>query len=644
MRPPLQPAGMALRLIACLLLGATSCLAAATVTQKVDPPQVNAGENTVVTITVQNGTVTDMQLPQADGLTLVGTKSTSDLTFSNGAISRGMSFIFVLATSEAGDFTIPAFDVPTQEGETLHVKAMKIHVLGNGSTSTTAVTAPVAPMPDAAPAPAVNPNGPVVMPPANAAPPTPPAVPSDADSTNSVVPRDPGGGPAKVFMIITPQTTNAYVGQSVPMEIDFYIRADVNWQQNSLPTIKGSDFLMNSFKTRGRGSMGVLENEQYIRESWLTSIASPKSGDFPLSMERDSYWIKSFSNSSVAGFFGNMYGRQPDLAHQMITSNLLTMHIQPLPVEGRPEHFTGAIGQFRVAGEAQPDTVDLGEPVSLRFTISGTGNFDYVRCPALADDPEWKTYVPRSGTNYMEESHTQAVKTFEQSVIPRKNGNVPLPAASFSYFDPTTKQYVTVPIPLPDIVVTGTPPPISEAPTDGGEEAVSVPVTANAPSFQPNRLEFGSLQTSLEPAYRHPWFWAVESAMFALPMAAAFWLLLIRPRFAIDDGLAQRDLRQRSVRAEEDAMAEAVRRKDALAFFIAARHAIQLQLSAHWSERPEAITFTEIRRRDPLQAERLAPFFAQADEVIYSGRANSGLDLAQWEQRVRTELLQPQPA
>ena len=49
-------------------------------------------------------------------------------------------------------------------------------------------------------------------------------------------------------------------------------------------------------------------------------------------------------------------------------------------------------------------------------------------------------------------------------------------------------------------------------------------------------------------------------------------------------------------------------------------------------------------RRDPHLAETLEPLFTQADEVIYSGQASRGSDLAEWEHRVRTELLQPQPA
>jgi hypothetical protein len=90
-------------------------------------------------------------------------------------------------------------------------------------------------------------------------------------------------------------------------------------------------------------------------------------------------------------------------------------------------------------------------------------------------------------------------------------------------------------------------------------------------------------------------------------------------------------------------MTEAARAGDAVAFFTAARHSIQLQLAAQWNVNPESLTLGEIRDRDPHLAETLQPLFTQADEVIYSGRTDSHLDLAEWERAVR-ELLQPQPA
>jgi hypothetical protein len=633
--------GTALLLAACLALTTMSCRAAASLTQQIDPPEVSVGDEVVVTFTVQNGSVSKLDLPTVEGLqVLPGSSTSTNISFTNGTLSSSVSESFRLSPSRAGDFTIPAFDIALQDGSSLHTKPMSLHVLESGTAPAAPATATPSPAANATANPPVNANGPVIMPPTYATPGPPAQNPSDQ---NSNVPRDKDGTPAKVFLVITPQTTDAYVGQSIPMKIDFYIRMDVSAAQNSLPTIKGSDFLMNNFTTRGRVNISMLEGEQYGCETWMTAISAPKSGDFPLSMQRDSYWVKSITNTNNFDPFSGFFNRQANLAHENISSNQLTVHVHPLPEEGRPAHFTGAIGQFKVTGDAQPNSVAVGEPVTLRFSVSGEGNFDYVRAPALPHDPAWKTYNPKSGTNYVDESHTRAVKNFEQSAIPQKNGNLQLPAADFSYFDPNTKQYVTVPIALPEITVTGSSAVAASTPAGDATDSTAVTAVPKADGFLPNRLKLGSTQRNLTPVYHRPWFWAVQGGLLVLSLAGTS-VFFFRYRSVPDNGHAALALRRRSQQQEEDVMSDAVRRGDAVAFFSAARHAVQLQLGAQWGLKPEALTLDQIRLRDPALAETLESLFAQADEVIYSGRVSANLDLAEWEHRVRTELLQPQPA
>ena len=642
MKPLVHYFRHALWIGAALGCSATSSFAAATLMQQVDPNQVNVGEQVVVTLTVQGGTVGEVNLPPVDGLKVAGTQSATNITFSNGTFSRSLSLNYSLIPSRVGDLVIPAFDIRTQEGEMLHVKAITIHVIGAApppsTNSATSVSAPAQGI-----NPAFNAGGPVVMPPTS--PPlqsTPPNFETGIDTSDSYInaPRENDGTAAKVFLSITPQTTDAFVGQSIPLRIDFFIRLDVNADQNSLPTINGSDFLMNSFTTRGQPSIWAFDGQQYERESWVTAISAPKSGDFPLVMTRDSYWVKSVTNTS-SGFFGQYFNPRPNLAHEPILSNQLVMHIHALPAEGRPEHFTGAIGQFQATGQAEPATVDVGEPVTLHFTVSGNGNFDYVRCPFVPADPSWKSYVPSSKISYQNEPHTRATKTFSQSIIPNKNGVLSLPEASFSYFDPADKKYVTVPILLPPITVTGSVPPAASPSTDANENG-SAGTAPNVLGFLPNRADMGSPRMNLTPVYRQSWFWIAQAGLAALPLLGILFHF-VRSRAAMANDLSDRELHARSLKQEEDAMSDAVLRNDPVAFFLSARHAVQLQLGALWNVKPEALTLGEIRKRDPELADNLRPLFVQADEVIYSGRPSSNLDLAEWD-RITRGLLTLQPA
>lgn len=620
----------ALQTASLLILATTSCLAAAaSLNQQIDPPEASVGDEIIVTFTVQNARPT-IHFPAVDGLQVLGTSEATSITVTNGSLSSSFAESFHVAATHTGDFTIPAFDISTQDGGVLHTQPLHLHVVNAPNPAVVNNPAPAQP---SAPAP-VNPNGPVVMPPNTGS-----ATVTDA---NISVPMGNDGRPAKVFLIITPKTTDAYVGESIPTRIGFYIRMDVDAQQNSLPTIRGSDFLMNNLSVHPREEEVTIMNEPYRLESWVTAISAPKNGDFPLQMEHDSYWTKS-SPSNFPDPFGGFIFARPQLAHQNILSNQSVIHVHDLPSEGRPANFTGAIGQLRVAGTAQPGSVAVGEPVTLHFTVSGEGNFDYIRCPFLAPDPAWKSYVPRSKIDYVDESHTQGTKTFDQQIVPQKNGNLPLPAANFSYFDPNAKQYVTLPVSLGSINVTGTLPAAAAAPQPAATDSTSpVEPPQAATGLLPNRVAIGSTRTTIVPAYRQPWFWIVQASLVALLFLGAM-IVFFRSRAKPDPDREDRALREKSLHQEEDAMSEAVRKGDASAFFLAARHTIQLQLGARWRVKPEALTLAEIRQRDPQLAETLVPLFTQADEVIYSGQPSSELDLAQWELHVRQELLQAQP-
>ncbi len=618
-----------------LALLATRGFGVVSVQSNVSPEQVSIGDEVSITYSISNGQVEDFQLPPIDGITVEGSSTSTQIVMNGFSVTQKVSHTFLVVANRAGNVIIPGLDLKdASNGSIVKTRAMVLHVLG-------AASGPPAQVPSSGAA-ANSPGnaGPVVMPPGGT---------DDADNTQAgtadqgggtvPVPTDPDGQPARVFDVITPQTTTAYVGESVPLRIESYIRADANAQQDSLPALTGSDFLMNNLSLRPTEAGVSAGSIEYIRDSWLTAISAPRAGDFQLQATRDTYWTKTAPNTMPDDPFGPLFGRPSQLLHKDILSNKLVMHILPLPEEGKPASFTGAIGKFQVSGTATPDSVNVGDPVTIRFTVTGTGNFDYVRAPVLASDPAWKSYVATSKITYQDESHTQAMKTFEQAVIPQKGGALKLPDATFSYFDPDAKRYITVPVSLPVINVIGstTPAPvIADATSPATASAAPTPPPAAA-GFAPNRLSLGWLVPDLTPAYRRTWFWVVQGTL-ALAILAGLVLGALGPRR--DPAVGERALRHASRQREEETMKRAVQTGDAVAFFSAARNAVQLQLAERWHVPAESLTLSEITRRDPPLGETLAPFFAEADDVIYSGRAPAGLDLTEWNRRTR-EMLQP---
>ena len=616
-----------------LALGMVRAFAAASLSQQVNPQEANVGDEITLSFTIQNGSASSVDLPAVSGLQTTQTFSSTNITLENGAFSSALTQTFTVVALRAGDFTIPAFEIHLSGGEILKTNPIKLHVVASGAPAP-------APSNNASPFPVPN-LGPVIMPPPNQ--PTNP--PPDNSETNSTIkaPVDSDGRPARVFMVLTPKTTDAYVGESVPLRIDFYIRADSLAQQDSLPTIKGSDFLMNDLSVRGSEDLVSIENEPYQHQTWLTAISTPRRGDFSLQMVRDTYWVNSNQNPNIfSNPFASFFNRG-HLAHANIASNQLTIHARPLPEEGRPAGFSGAIGQFDVAGNASPTTTNVNDPIYVSFTVSGQGNFDSVRCPAMAADPNWKRYSPVSQVHYQDEAHTQGEKNFREDLIPIKNGTLSLPSASFSYFDPAARKYVTLAIPLPSISVTGTPLPPSTLAADAASASNSSAPLPSTPGFASNRLDFGLLRANLTPSYRNPWFWISQAAALAAAVAAGLVFFTLSRRQP-DLARIEAKLRERSLQQLEATMSTAAAQNDPVEFFLAARRAVQTRWSAAWRIQPEAVTLSEIARHDPPLAEAATPLFHQADAVMYSGEAPGAFDLADWERHVREDLLQMQPA
>lgn len=599
----------------------TRGLAAATVSVHVDPQELGIGDEAAITYTVQGGGVEDFQPPPVDGLNVEGSSVSSRFMWTNGSISQSFSHTFLVVPNRAGNLVVPSFDIKTGDGRTIRTQPVTLHVLGTASGSNTPPS-----------------SNPAIMPPDQANAGTPGSAPPTTGHVS--VPTDASGNAMPVFDIITPETTTAYVGESVPLRIESFIRADANAQQDSLPTLVGSDFLMNNLSLRPSEQEVNVGNMDYLRDSWVTSISAPKAGDFPLQAVRDTYWTKA-GPAIPNDPFGPLFGRQPQLMHKEIASNKLVMHVLPLPDKDKPAGFTGAIGNFQVTGTASPTTVGVGEPVTLRFTVTGEGNFDYVHSPPLTADAAWKTYTASAKMNYEDEAHTQGTKSFEQAIIPLKNGKLEIPAADFSYFDPDKKQYIIIPVALPPIIVTGTPaaPVTAASATTSGSSGAIPPSTSaqSAPVFAPNQLVLGSLTTNLMPEYRHPWFWIVQGILVVI-IAVGVVLAVLRPRQDPTRGI--RAQRLASLSREEAAMDQAAARGDAVQFFTSARRSLQLRLAERWNLPEEAVTLPEIARRDPALAESVTPLFTEADDVIYSGAARAGLDLQEWSRRVR-EMIQP---
>jgi hypothetical protein len=124
-----------------------------------------------------------------------------------------------------------------------------------------------------------------------------------------------------------------------------------------------------------------------------------------------------------------------------LSSRPETLLVRPLPVQGRPADFTGAVGSgLKLERRITPATAHPGEGVAVELALSGEGNSALWPPPAVSWPSSVRAYVDRVDEQVSTSNgRLGGTKTFRYLVVPDSAGAVALPAVSYSYFDLGTR-------------------------------------------------------------------------------------------------------------------------------------------------------------------------------------------------------------
>jgi hypothetical protein len=421
-----------------------------------------------------------------------------------------------------------------------------------------------------------------------------------------------------------------------------------------LPTLNGDAFMLNKLSAQPEQAQESIDGQPYTVLTWHSALSVVKPGDFSLSVETpltvrmrtapqrrprlpqgmfdDPMLDDAFNDPFFQNFFGGT--TEKDIT---VASESESLKVLPLPTEGRPAGFDGAVGKFEVASELSAAQSAVGDPLTLRLKVTGAGSFDRVNSPMLVNATGWKTYPPTSKFEPADSAGYSGEKDFEQAVIPMKPGKQTVPPLAFSFFNPDTRRYETKETAPLSIEIS----PASA----GGLTATALasspsPIPANEPprdGLRPDHVETGSTVASLRPLYFQVWFVSTQSAL-VLCFAGGLFALRRNERRANDaDGARQREASSEiaSCLSEMDAASAA---GDAARFFQSARVALQQKLGTRWHVAPASITIAEIDGRLNGQGGEIRRVFALADQAAYSGQHLSTADFNQWKEVVREQI------
>ena len=125
-----------------------------------------------------------------------------------------------------------------------------------------------------------------------------------------------------------------------------------------------------------------------------------------------------------------------------VVSDPLTIAVKDLP--NQPANYSGAVGNFNFTGEMDKTNAKSNEAMTLKLTVSGTGNLNLINPPKIELPQDFEAYEPKTTDRTIASDNGMSGSvTFEYLFIPRYAGNFTIPAVQFVYFNPATRQFVT---------------------------------------------------------------------------------------------------------------------------------------------------------------------------------------------------------
>ena len=141
-------------------------------------------------------------------------------------------------------------------------------------------------------------------------------------------------------------------------------------------------------------------------------------------------------------FFGNVIY---DQTSQIISTGMRRIIVKDLPQLGKPDSFSGAVGNFEFDVILNKNSLRATESFQAELKVKGNGNLKLFDLPDILVPNSMELFEPEReeliSTNLSGMSGSVS-KYF--TIIPRFQGNFPIEEVEFSYFDPNTEKYKVV--------------------------------------------------------------------------------------------------------------------------------------------------------------------------------------------------------
>ena len=331
-----------------------------------------------------------------------------------------------------------------------------------------------------------------------------------------------------IYLVADISKTNPYINEPITVVYKLYFSYNIgitNWRELDKP--KYNDFWSQNIDIKQLvAEEGMFKGQRYRFVTLRKTVLYPqKSGRLkiePLALDID---VQLPTNRR------DMFGRvMITEGNKRVSAGTKTITVKPLPEAGKPEGFTGAVGNFDFKVTPTKTNLKNGESLDLVVSVSGKGNlklFDLPK-PVAPNALEMYDAVHKEQVNTGLSGMTGKIVD-SYTIVPQYKGKYPIKPMQFSYFDLGSGTYKT--ISSEEIVINV---------LDGPSANQAVDSTNGGNKYTIEKLEqfkFIKLKTELVSSKRHDFFGSLwYYLLLLLPFIALPILVLLRKRKEALDG------------------------------------------------------------------------------------------------------------
>lgn len=412
---------------------------------------------------------------------LSGPNQSSSMQIINGKVSGSLIFSYILQPASIGEFTIGTAAV-THSGKTYSTQPLKIKV-EKGTPQ------------------------------------------QQKESTGGYTSEELA---KNVFITAEANKSRALLGEQITVTYKLYTKLNISSPQiTKLPQYQGFWAEETDQQQTISFDVGMYKGERYrvavIKRVALfptktgTLSVTPFELNIPVIVKK-----RRTGNDVFDDFFNDSFFGRTETVEYLAKSNTLKVEVEPLPVSGVPSSFNGAVGNYNFKAEIDKNRVSTNESITLRLTVSGSGNIKLLKVPEPQLPGGFEKYDPKIYDNVNKGSLISGQKIAEYLIVPRTPGDKEISPIQFSYFNPSTKKYVTASTQAFKISVTKG---IGQYEPSAGSYAKEDVKLLNEDIRFIKTSDF-DLERRQEISLIKPWFWI----SLVLPLAALFTAIGVRKR------------------------------------------------------------------------------------------------------------------